>query len=79
MSIGHYLFAQIRPVLAELRREGGSEAELRSSLAARAETLTARSRAMLAGAGRLHAYLDFVSAAGTTTGSTAGGPGPSAR
>ncbi|MCQ9177622.1 MerR family DNA-binding transcriptional regulator [Streptomyces sp. IBSBF 2953] len=76
---GHYLFAQIRPVLAELRREGGSEAELRSALAARAETLTARTRAMLAGAGRLHAYLDVVSAAGTTTGSTADGPGPSAR
>jgi DNA-binding transcriptional MerR regulator len=55
---GHYLFAHIRPVLAELRREGGSEAALRSALAARGEALTARSRAMLAGAGRLHDYLD---------------------
>ncbi|WP_329412510.1 MerR family transcriptional regulator [Streptomyces sp. NBC_00704] len=94
-----YPFAQIRPVLAELRREGGSTAELRSALAARARTLTARTRAMLAGAGRLHAYLDCldrlygqndqdglgdqndqdaVSAVGTTTGSTAGAPGPSA-
>ncbi|KRC99454.1 MerR family transcriptional regulator [Streptomyces sp. Root264] len=55
---GHHLFAQIRPVLEELRREGGSETALRSALAARGETLTARSRAMLAGAGRLHDYLD---------------------
>ncbi|SES40186.1 DNA-binding transcriptional regulator, MerR family [Streptomyces sp. yr375] len=80
----HYLFAQIRPVLAELRRAGGSEAALRTALADRARTLTSRTRAMLAGAGRLHDYLDRVaepevSAAGTTTGSTAGGPGPSAR
>ncbi|MER6560238.1 MerR family DNA-binding transcriptional regulator [Streptomyces sp. NPDC001027] len=56
----HHLFAQIRPVLAELRREGGSEAALRSALAARGEALTARSRAMLAAAGRLHDYLDDV-------------------
>ncbi|MFI1509911.1 MerR family DNA-binding transcriptional regulator [Streptomyces sp. NPDC020597] len=57
---GHHLFAQIRPVLAELRLEGGSAAALRSALAARGEALTARSRAMLAGAGRLHDYLDDV-------------------
>lgn len=75
---GH-LFAQIGPVLAELRREGGSETALRAALAARAHTLTARTRAMLAGAGRLHAYLEVVSAAGTTTGSTADAPEPSAR
>ncbi|WP_329220025.1 MerR family transcriptional regulator [Streptomyces sp. NBC_01485] len=56
----HHLFAQIRPVLAELRREGGSEAALRATLAARAQTLTSRTRAMLAGAGRLHDYLDCV-------------------
>ncbi|MER6953064.1 MULTISPECIES: MerR family transcriptional regulator [unclassified Streptomyces] len=76
---GGHLFAQIGPVLTELRREGGSETALRSALEARAQTLTARTRAMLAGAGRLHAYLDVVSAAGTTTGSTADGPEPSAR
>jgi len=70
---GHYLFDQIRPVLEGLRREGSSEA-LRTAVRARGETLTARTRAMLAGAGRLD---DYLSAAATTTGSTAGGPGPS--
>lgn len=60
----HYVFAQIHPVLAELRREGGSETALRAALAARGETLTSRTRAMLAGAGRLHAYLDCLTAPG---------------
>ena len=88
LRAGHYLFRQIRPVLDELRREGGSRQALRAALAARAETLTARTRAMLAGAGRLYDYLDGPEGPGdlgrptadaTTTGSTAGGPGPSAR
>ncbi|MCX4764164.1 MerR family transcriptional regulator [Streptomyces sp. NBC_01275] len=98
----HYLFHQIGPVLQELRREGDGAA-LRAALAARGRTLTARTRAMLAGAGRLYDYLDGadglagvtgvpgvtgltgltgnrgVTAGGTTTGSTAGGPGPSPR
>ncbi|MFE0803304.1 MerR family transcriptional regulator [Streptomyces sp. NPDC058812] len=52
----HYLFDHIRPVLDGLRREGGSEA-LRAAIAAREQALTARTRAMLAGAGRLHVYL----------------------
>ncbi|MGI5393490.1 MerR family transcriptional regulator [Streptomyces sp. CA-251251] len=52
----HYLFEQIRPVLDGLRREGGSEA-LRTALGARERALTARTRAMLAGAGALDAYL----------------------
>lgn len=85
---GGQLFRQIRPVLDELRREGGSESALRAALAARAGTLTARTRAMLAGAGRLHDYLERAgdppapgrpTAGGTTTGSTADAPGPSAR
>lgn len=54
---GHHLFDQIRPVLEELRRSGGA-APLRTALRARGESLTARTRAMLAGAGRLHAYLE---------------------
>ncbi|WP_217170114.1 MerR family transcriptional regulator [Streptomyces sp. AC512_CC834] len=53
---GHQLFDQIRPVLDGLRREGGSEA-LRTALEERGHRLTARTRAMLAGAGALHAYL----------------------
>ncbi|WLW53040.1 MerR family transcriptional regulator [Streptomyces sp. YU58] len=52
----HYLLAQIRPVLEELRREGGSEA-LGAAIAARAEALAARTRAMLEGAGALYGYL----------------------
>lgn len=52
----HYLFRQIRPVLDELRRTRGSEA-LRDVIAARSAALTARTTAMLGGAGRLHAYL----------------------
>ncbi|MBC9727819.1 MerR family transcriptional regulator [Streptomyces sp. TRM68367] len=75
----HYLLGQIRPVLDELRREGSTEA-LRAAIAARGEALAGRTREMLEGAGALHDYLGVVSpvsAAGTTTGSTAGGPGPS--
>jgi hypothetical protein len=53
----HYPFDQIRPVLDGLRREGGSEA-LRAAVEARGRALTARTRAMLAGAGALHAYLE---------------------
>ncbi|MEU6608169.1 MerR family transcriptional regulator [Streptomyces shenzhenensis] len=71
----HHGFGQLRPVLDDLRREGNGEA-------LRARTLTARSRAMLAGSARLHAYLDRrdrLSAGATTTGSTRGGPGPSPR
>ncbi|MFE0807828.1 MerR family transcriptional regulator [Streptomyces sp. NPDC058848] len=52
----HYLFDQIRPVLDGLRREGGGEA-LRTAIAAREQALTARTRASLGGAGRLHTYL----------------------
>ncbi|MGA5363152.1 MerR family transcriptional regulator [Streptomyces purpurascens] len=74
----HYLFDQIRPVLEGLRREGSREA-LRAAVAARGEALTARTRAMIEGSGALHTYLDRLTEAGTTTGSTAGGPGPSAR
>ncbi|AQS68231.1 TioE family transcriptional regulator [Streptomyces pactum] len=53
----HYPFDQIRPVLDGLRREGGSEA-LRAAVEARGRALTARTRAMLAGSGALHAYLE---------------------
>ncbi|MDQ1017233.1 MerR family transcriptional regulator [Streptomyces afghaniensis] len=72
----HYLFEQIRPVLEGLRREGSSDA-LRAAIAARGAALTARSRAMIEGAGALHVHLDRLTAAGTTTGSPADGPGPS--
>ncbi|QIJ64080.1 TioE family transcriptional regulator [Streptomyces sp. JB150] len=54
---GHHPIDRIRPVLEGLRREGSTEA-LRAAVAARGETLTARTRAMLRGAGRLHDYLD---------------------
>ncbi|MDC0767385.1 MerR family transcriptional regulator [Streptomyces sp. HD] len=53
----HYLLDQIRPVLDGLRREGSTEA-LRAAIVARGEMLTARSRAMLSGAGRLDDYLE---------------------
>ncbi|WP_031478081.1 MerR family transcriptional regulator [Streptomyces bicolor] len=53
----HYLLGQIRPVLDGLRREGSSEA-LRAAIATRGEALTARTRAMLSGAGRLDDYLE---------------------
>ncbi|MFI1734778.1 MerR family transcriptional regulator [Streptomyces acidicola] len=52
----HYPLDQIRPVLEDLHRTGGSEA-LHESIAARRAALTARTTAMLAGAGHLHAYL----------------------
>ncbi|MGW0496765.1 hypothetical protein ACWD0Z_15405 [Streptomyces sp. NPDC003007] len=67
-------------MLEGLRREGGSAA-LRAAVAARGQALTARTRTMIegAGAGALHAYLDRCTAAGTATGQTADGPGPSAR
>ncbi|MFI9175482.1 MerR family transcriptional regulator [Streptomyces lincolnensis] len=80
----HYLLAQIGPVLEELRREGSTEG-LRTAIRNRGEVLTARTRAMLEGAGSLSGYLSCLSgpgclsAAATTTGSTAGGPGPSPR
>ncbi|MEV5316110.1 TioE family transcriptional regulator [Streptomyces sp. NPDC052687] len=84
---GHHPIDRIRPVLEGLRREGSTEA-LRAAVAARGETLTARTRAMLRGAGRLHDYLDRLDqldqldqldgpdplgAAGTTTGPAAEG------
>lgn len=53
----HHLFEQIRPVLEDLRR-AGSSAALRAAVEARGQALTARTRAMLAGAGALHAYLE---------------------
>ncbi|MGA4845029.1 MerR family transcriptional regulator [Streptomyces sp. G5(2025)] len=56
----HYLFAQIQPVLDDLRRSGGVEA-LRAALAERDTALDARTRAMLEGAGHLHHYLDHAS------------------
>ncbi|MEV6592201.1 TioE family transcriptional regulator [Streptomyces acidicola] len=52
----HYPLHQIRPVLKDLHRTGGSEA-LHESIAARRAALTERTTAMLAGAGHLHAYL----------------------
>ncbi|MEV6407574.1 MerR family transcriptional regulator [Streptomyces bobili] len=52
----HYLLDQIRPVLEDLRREGGTKS-LRRALTARAESLTTRSQAMLAAAGALSTYL----------------------
>ncbi|MFC9951675.1 MerR family transcriptional regulator, partial [Streptomyces prasinus] len=64
----HYLFDRIRPVLDGLRREGSSEA-LRAALVARGEALTARTRAMLEGAGALHTYLGSATAAGSGGGS----------
>jgi DNA-binding transcriptional MerR regulator len=52
----HHLFDRIRPVLDDLRREGSGEA-LRAAVEARGHALTARTRAMLAGAAALDAYL----------------------
>jgi DNA-binding transcriptional MerR regulator len=54
-----YLFAQIRPVLDDLRRRGSTDA-MRSALAQRRDGLTARTAAMLAGAGELHRYLEYL-------------------
>ncbi|PZF85412.1 MerR family transcriptional regulator [Jiangella anatolica] len=51
-----YGLPQVGQVLAELRRTGSTEA-LRAVLVQRREQLTARTLAMLDGAGRLHAYL----------------------
>ncbi|MFJ4471927.1 hypothetical protein ACIP2X_31195 [Streptomyces sp. NPDC089424] len=47
----------IRPVLEDVRREGGTEA-MRTAIDGRGEALNARTRAMLSGAGALHGYLD---------------------
>ncbi|MDH6698589.1 DNA-binding transcriptional MerR regulator [Streptomyces sp. MAA16] len=66
----HHLFDQIRPVLAELRREG-DRADLRSALADRAGSLTARSRAMLTGAAALDGYLDASGPGGAARGAAA--------
>ncbi|MFD7435893.1 MerR family transcriptional regulator [Streptomyces sp. NPDC059861] len=52
----NYLLDQIRPVLEDVRREGGTEA-MRTAIGDRDEALNARTRAMLAGAGALHGYL----------------------
>jgi DNA-binding transcriptional MerR regulator len=52
----HYLLDQIRPVLEDLRDEGGTEA-LRTAVTTRHTALTARTAAMLEGAGGLHTYL----------------------
>ncbi|MEU5777043.1 MerR family transcriptional regulator [Streptomyces venezuelae] len=52
----HYLLAQIRPVLDDLRRSGGVGA-LRTALAQRQAALDLRSRAMLEGAAHLHRCL----------------------
>ncbi|MFI8859623.1 TioE family transcriptional regulator [Streptomyces prasinus] len=73
----HYLFDRIRPVLDGLRREGSSEA-LRAALVARGEALTARTRAMLEGAGALHTYLGSATAAGSGGGSGGDSAGDSA-
>jgi DNA-binding transcriptional MerR regulator len=75
----HYFLDQIRPVLEGLRREGSTDA-LRAAVGARGEALTGRTLAMLEGAGALYGYLACrtgLTAAATTTESTAGGPEPS--
>lgn len=59
----HYPLGQIRPLLQDLHRTGGTEA-LHEAIAARRDTLTARTTAMLHGAGQLHAYLTAPSRAG---------------
>lgn len=51
-----YRLAQIRPVLADLRRTG-SRTALRAAITQRREDLTRRATAMLAGDARLHDYL----------------------
>ncbi|MFE0474029.1 MerR family transcriptional regulator [Streptomyces sp. NPDC058947] len=60
----HYLFTQIKPILDGLRREGSTEA-LRAAIATRTETLTARTRGMIKGAGALHTYLDGPAGSGS--------------
>ena len=52
----HYLLDHIRPVLDDLRHEGGTNA-LRTAVTTRHTTLTTRTAAMLEGAAHLHAYL----------------------
>ncbi|GAB2464209.1 hypothetical protein GCM10027162_68610 [Streptomyces incanus] len=70
----HYPFDRILPVLDGLRREGSGE-ELRVALVARGEALTARTLAMLEGAGALHAYLGLVTARSSAGGSAGGSAG----
>ena len=53
---GGYLLEQIAPVLAQVREAGGV-GPLEATLADWRERLTARGRAMLAGAAELDAYL----------------------
>ncbi|MCK7627402.1 MerR family transcriptional regulator [Streptomyces sp. RS10V-4] len=72
----HYPLPQIRTVLDGLRRTGSSAA-LRAVLARRAAELTERSRAMLDGSGRLHAYLADAAGPGDASSESAG-PGPAA-
>ncbi|WP_428953967.1 MerR family DNA-binding transcriptional regulator [Streptomyces sp. cg35] len=57
LRASHYLFAQIAPVLDELRTTGDSEA-LRAALDTRSRTLTTRTRLMLHASGHLDAYLN---------------------
>lgn len=52
----HYPLPQIRPVLDDLRQAGSGDA-LRTALARRQESLTARATAMLEGSGHLHQYV----------------------
>ncbi|MER6160059.1 MerR family transcriptional regulator [Streptomyces sp. NPDC001868] len=52
----HYLLDDVRPVLESLRNEGSTEA-LHTAVTTRHTTLTARTAAMLEGAGHLHTYL----------------------
>lgn len=56
LRAGRYGLAQIRPVLEDLRRAGGTRA-LREAVARRHEELDRRTLAMLEGAGLLHGYL----------------------
>lgn len=58
-----YPLPQIRPILDELRRSGGSDA-LGEALDRRRQALTRRSRAMLEGAALLHRYLGERDASG---------------
>ncbi|MEV5885168.1 MerR family transcriptional regulator [Streptomyces sp. NPDC052020] len=74
---GHHPLDQIRPVLEELRHEGGSAA-LGSALTARGEALTARTRAMLDGAGSLYGYLAHLDGSGPAADGPTG-PVPAAR
>lgn len=53
---GHYPLPQIRPILDDLRRAGGTDA-LRAAIAGRHADLARRSEAMLAADAALHGYL----------------------